>query len=208
MRDRFVTFEGGEGSGKSTQVRMLAATLRARGQAVTLTREPGGSPLGERLRTFLLDPTRPRIGAAAEALLFAAARADHLSKVVLPAVARGEVVLCDRFSDSTYAYQGDEVGTELLDQLHAEAVGEDGPCLTLLLDVDVRAGHERVRRRRGNDVPDRFEQEGVDFHERLRDRYLRIAQAAPDRVVVVDVSKTPEEVASDVIGIVLGRIGP
>ncbi len=208
MLDRFVTFEGGEGAGKSTQVARLASTLRSLGHAVTVTREPGGSPLAERLRAFLLDPGRPALEARHEALIFAAARSDHLSKLVVPALARGDVVLCDRFADSTYAYQGQAVGESHLEELHRESVAGSGPVLTLLLDIEPSLGLARAsRRRRAGETPDRFEAEDLAFHERLRSRFLSLAARESGRFVVVDASREADDVAGAILAAVSARLG-
>ena len=202
---RFITFEGGEGGGKSTQARRLADALRAKGHAVTVTREPGGSPLAERIRGFLLDPGRPALDAATEALLFAAARSDHVSKVIGPALAAGGFVVCDRFADSTHAYQGQAVGEAHLAELYAEAVGPAGPGLTLLLDLEPSVGLARAAARRGAGGVDRFEREGLAFHEALRARYLALSAREPGRFAVVDASAGQDDVADVVLRAVLAR---
>ena len=206
MHDRFVTFEGGEGAGKSTQIARLVARLRGCGERVLMTREPGGSPLAERLRAFLLSPDRPPLQAEHEALLFAAARSDHLAKVIRPALERGDVVLCDRFADSTRAYQGQAAGEDLLATLYQESVGVDGPGLTLIFDIDPVVGLARASARRGKDAVDRFEREDFHFHVALRRRFLDIAAAEPERCVVVDASADPDTVEEQVFDAVARRL--
>jgi dTMP kinase len=181
----FITFEGVEGCGKSTQLRLLNERFRAAGRDVRATREPGGTPLGERLRALLLDGARAAIDPIAEWLLFEADRRQHLAEVIRPALAAGAWILCDRFSDSTEAYQSAGRG---LDAEFIEAVDgrvRDGvrPDLTLLYDLDVAEGLARTRRRDARE--DRFESEELAFHERVRRRFLEIARREPGRVVVV-----------------------
>jgi len=197
-RGLFITLEGGEGAGKSTLVRALEEGLRADGREVVLTREPGGSPLGERIRALLLQGAFKGNGPAVEAVAFAAARSDHLSKVILPALARGAVVVCDRFFDSTRAYQGYHgVDAGLLDTLEREAVGPWRPDLTLLLDLDPRIGLARAVARRGTGEVDRFEGEDMRFHEGVRAAFLGMAAREPGRFHVLDASRAPDEVAED-----------
>lgn len=186
----FVTFEGGEGSGKSTQLARLAARLRARGIEPLVTREPGGTPLAEGIRTLLLDAATPP-GAVSEALLMEAARADLVSRVLVPALDAGRVVLCDRYDDSTLAYQGAGRGLapELLAILNRAATGGLTPHLTLLYDVDPAVG--LGRRHAGGDT-NRLDREAPEFHARVRERFLELAVAEPKRFVVLDGSMTPD----------------
>lgn len=197
---RFVTFEGGEGAGKSTQIRRLAERLREHGKAVVITREPGGTATAERIREFLLSGRGEGLGAEGEAILFASARADHVDRVIRPALERGEWVLSDRFYDSTRAYQGgDGVNGKLLDALEHLAVGATRPDLTILLDLPVEAGLARASARRGGgEGADRFERETVERHERRRQIFLDIAAQHPERCVVVDASQAEETVAADI----------
>jgi dTMP kinase len=193
-RGRFITFEGGEGVGKSTQIQHLAKRLVGSGITVTTTREPGGSPFAERLREVILDRSIAPRSAMAQALLFYAARADHLDTLIRPALAAGQWVLCDRFSDSTKAYQGAAGGLEptKLATLDALAVGVTQPDLTVLLDLDPKIGLARASQRRTSATPgafiavDTFESRQLEFHQRLRRGFLTVAQAAPERVVVLD----------------------
>ncbi|MCX5493997.1 dTMP kinase [Kaistia dalseonensis] len=204
---RFITFEGGEGAGKSTQIKRLAARLREKGLVVVLTREPGGTTLAESVRAFILSGAAEPLGPEAEMVLFAAARADHVDRVIGPALARGEWVLCDRFIDSTRAYQGgDGVDPDLLNGLEALAIDGVRPDLTLMLDLPVEIGLARAARRRDDgDAPDRFERETVERHERRRQVFLSIATANPDRCVVIDANRSEEEVAEAVWQVVLKR---
>jgi dTMP kinase len=180
-RGAFITFEGGEGAGKSTQIARLAATLRARsGRAVCVTREPGGSPRAEEIRAALLGGIAKPYGPFAEALLFSAARIDHLDQRIRPALNRGETVLCDRFIDSTRAYQGAAGGLDpaVVAALERVTVGPTRPDLTLILDLDPEAGLARVAARGVGQGADRFEAEALDFHVRLREAFLAIARAS------------------------------
>lgn len=195
----FVTLEGGEGSGKSTLIATLARRLAESGREVVVTREPGGSPLAERLRELLLSGAFRAAGPEVEAAVFAAARSDHLSKTVVPALERGAVVLCDRFVDSTRVYQGNagNVPLALLEELAREAVGPRMPDLTLVLDVPASIGASRAAARRGTAVVDRFEGEGASFHEKVREGFLDVARSAPERCRVLDATRSPELVADE-----------
>lgn len=191
----FITMEGGEGGGKSTQVRALVTRLRARGIPALATREPGGSEAAERIRTALLAGRFERHGIRAEALLFAAARIDHLDRTILPALARGSWVVCDRFHDSTRAYQGVHGGVDagFLASLERVSLAGVRPALTLILDVPAAIGLARADRRRQGDA-DRYERQAIGFHQRLRELFLAIAAAEPRRCVVVDATQPPAEV--------------
>jgi dTMP kinase len=192
---RLVTLEGIDGSGKSTQARLLADALRARGREVVGTREPGGSPGAEAIRGLLLGGEPGRWSPVSEALLFTAARRDHVERVVEPALAAGRWVVCDRFVDSTRVYQGASGRGELralVDRLHAEAVGLE-PDLTLILDVEPEAGLARAAR------ATRFEAMGLDFQRRLRQGFLALAEEFPERCRVIDGSAGPEAVAARIL---------
>lgn len=207
----FLTFEGGEGAGKSTQIARLAATLRAQsGRAVCVTREPGGSPRAEEIRTALLDGVAKPYGPFAEALLFSAARIDHLDRLIRPALRRGEIVLCDRFIDSTRAYQGAAGGLDpgILDALERVVVGPTRPDLTLILDLAPEAGLARAAGRCAGtgQGADRFEAEALDFHIRLREAFLAIARAEPERCAVIDASRDPDTVEAAIRGVVASRL--
>jgi dTMP kinase len=192
MAGLFVTFEGGEGSGKSTQLARLAARLRARGLEPLVTREPGGTALAEGIRDLLLDPAR-RPGAMSEALLMEAARAELVANLVRPALAAGRVVLCDRYDDSTLAYQGAGRGLDpgLLALLNRAATGGLVPALTLLYDVPPEVG--LARRERAAGETNRLDREPADFHLRVRRCFLDLAAAAPERWVVLDATAPPDE---------------
>ncbi len=207
MGGRFITFEGGEGSGKSTQARLLADALRAAGHDVIETREPGGSPFAERLRAFILDPTLPPHGALAEALLFYAARADHLATVIDPALEQGRWVISDRFSDSTRVYQGaaGSLPARTIESLEAMVVGERRPDLTIVLDVPAATGLARVKTR--SSATDGFEARSLDYHERLRDGFLQLGRDHPGRVVVLDGTAEQAAIAAEIRKAVAARLG-
>jgi dTMP kinase len=207
LNGAFITFEGIDGSGKSTQVRMLSSVLRLRSMNVMQTREPGGTPLGTRLREALLD-AQEQVDPLAELLLYAADRAQHVRVLLNPALAAGRVVLSDRYADATVAYQGAGRGFEpaLVTQVVALATGGLKPDLTLLFDLSVAASLERSRQRTNahDGAPsDRLELEAENFHARVRDAYLRIAAAEPERVRIVDASLSVEEIHAHVLDIVV-----
>lgn len=208
-RGRFITFEGGEGSGKSTQIALLAAALRGRGHEVVVTREPGGSPMGERIRALLLDPDCA-FDAVTQAFLFSAARRDHVVQLIGPALARGAVVISDRFADSTRAYQqaAGEVPDDLVEAITAAAVGMTIPDLTILLDLDPAIGMARAKSRRGDaGRADQFEAATLAFHQRVRSGYLGLAEKAPGRFAVIDAGPAPAVVAGVVTTTVAERLG-
>lgn len=206
-RGRFITLEGGEGAGKSTQARKLAAALRARGRDVVVTREPGGTPAAEEIRSLLVGGAIDRWSPVAEALLHYAARREHLDALIVPALAGGQWVVCDRFADSTMAYQGYgfALGRAFVETLHALVVGAIAPDLTLMIDLPVEEGLARAGGRRGGG--DRYERMDRAFHERVRHGLLDIAKREPGRCAVVDGRDAPERVAADVLAVVLGRLG-
>jgi len=211
---KFITFEGGEGVGKSTQATLLLERLAQQGIVAVATREPGGSAFAEQLRSFILDPQTLPHGALAEALLFYAARADHLQQRIRPSLAAGRWVVCDRFSDSTRVYQGAAGGlpAAALEALERLVVGAYRPDLTLVMDLDPRAGLGRVGRRNpalpAQAEADRFEGRGLDFHERLRVGYLALAASEPQRCLVIDAAQPPFEVAAAVWQAVEARLLP
>jgi len=208
-RGAFITFEGGEGAGKSTQVARLAATLRARsGRGACVTREPGGSPRAEEIRAALLDGVAKPYGPFAEALLFSAARIDHLDRLIRPALQRGETVLCDRFIDSTRAYQGAAGGLDpgVIAALERVVVGPTRPDLTLILDLPPEAGLARATARGAGQKADRFEAEALGFHVRLRDAFLAIARAEPARCAVIDAGRDPDAVEAAIRDAVASRL--
>ena len=207
QRGHFISFEGGEGAGKSTQIRRLAARLEGLGLKVALTREPGGSPGAESLRDLLVRGEADRWSAVAETLILYAARADHLDRRIRPALEEGAWVLCDRFADSTRAYQGagGAAPTELIAALEEAVIGPDWPELTLILDLPVSVGLARAAQRGG--AEQRFESKGVAFHERLRAGFLAIAAAEPQRCRVIDAAADLDEVADAVWVAVRDRFG-
>jgi dTMP kinase len=204
----FITFEGIDGSGKSTQLRMLASVLRLRGLDVVVTREPGGTPLGERLRAALLD-TDEQVDPLAELLLYAADRAQHVRQLVRPALETGHFVLSDRYADATVAYQGAGRGfpAALIDEVVALATGGLMPDLTLIFDLPIAESRARDQRRTdGGDEGDRLDVESDEFRTRVRDAYLQIATAEPDRVRVIDASRSVEETHVRVLELVMPLI--
>ncbi len=210
MRGRFITFEGGEGSGKSTQARLLAEKLNSLGVAVKLTREPGGSPAAEVIRHILLSGVAKPLGAEAEAMLFAAARDDHLATTIRPALDRGVWVISDRFADSTRVYQGvlGEVDPRLIRRLERLIVGETWPDLTFVLDIPVEHGLMRANVRRGAAAVDRFEGEDANFHSKLREAYRQLAASEPARCIMIDATQPREKVAEQIWSLVNARLDP
>ncbi len=206
MSAAFISVEGIDGSGKSTQLQMLAAALRARGHVVVTTREPGGTALGTRLRAALLD-AREQVDPLAELLLYAADRAQHLRRLVRPALDAGQIVLTDRYADATRAYQGAGRGfaPQLIDEVIAIATGGLQPDLTLLFDLSVERGRERTHRRAhgGVQVGDRLDSEDAAFHQRVREAYLRLVEREPARVRVFNASLSAEATHAEVMAIVL-----
>jgi dTMP kinase len=199
-RGRFITFEGGEGAGKSTHIRTLAERLNAAKLRTVVTREPGGSPGAEIIRHLVLSGMGKLLGPEAETLLFAAARDDHVRSVIQPALSQGIWVLSDRFSDSTRAYQGSlgKVAPAVLNAMERVTIGDLKPDLTIILDVPVEIGLKRAAARRGSGAPDRFEAEDVKFHQELRDAYRQIAASEPQRCVLIDASAEPGIVAANI----------
>lgn len=200
-RGGFISFEGIDGSGKSTQARLLAAHLESRGHAVVLTREPGGSPGAEEIRKLVLEGPPDRWSAETEILLFTAARRDHLERTIRPALAAGKIVICDRFADSTRMYQGlrgDDLRRKV-DALHDLMIGQE-PDLTLLIDMDPATGLARALGRNGGE--ERFESFGQQMQERMREGFLDLARSAPARIRIVDGARPQDQVAADVARIV------
>ena len=204
----FITFEGGEGVGKSTQITRIADKLRARGFDVLATREPGGSPGAEAVRHVLLSGAAEPFGPKMEALLFAAARSDHVEQVIRPAVERGVIVLCDRFLDSSRVYQGvtGNLDPAFVRALEKVAINGMMPDMTLILDVDPQLGMQRAMARRGEGVADRYEKEDLAVHQRRREAYLAIAAAEPERCIVIDASREPEQVETVIAAAVFAAI--
>jgi dTMP kinase len=202
---RFITFEGGEGAGKSTQLARLAERLTAAGQAVVKTREPGGSPGAEAIRALLVTGDADRWSPVSETLLMNAARRDHVERVIRPALERGAWVLCDRFADSTRAYQGAGGGADpaLIAALEAHVLEGARPILTLIFDLPVELGLARALARPGAET--RFESKGAEFHQRLRDHFLQISRDEPERCAVIDASASVEAVEEAVWRVVSER---
>ncbi len=207
---RFITFEGGEGAGKSTQVRRLVARLQAAGREVVATREPGGSPGAEAIRNLVLTGSADRWSPATETLLMYAARRDHIERTILPALANGAWVVCDRFADSTRAYQGGAGGVapELISALEAHILQGARPDLTLVFDLPVEIGLARaeVYAKAAGHGETRFESKGVAFHERLRDAFRQIAAAEPERCALIDAGQSIEDVEAQVWAAVETRL--
>lgn len=203
---KFLTFEGGEGAGKSTQIKRLGAALEATGTSTTVTREPGGSPGAETIRGLLLDPSA-EWDAPTEALLHFAARADHYTTRIAPALRKGDWVICDRFADSTRAYQGFGLGLsmEAIETLYEIALGDFVPDLTIILDVPVDVGMTRMESRDGD--PDRYEKMDVAFHERLRQGFLEIAAREPERCEIIDAVADIDTVTQRIFDCVERRLG-
>lgn len=201
----FISFEGIDGSGKSTQARMLAESLRARGHDVVLTREPGGSPGAEEIRRLVLEGDPDRWSAHTEILLFTAARRDHLERVIEPALAAGKVVICDRFADSTRMYQGLSRGDlrALVDQLHALMIARE-PDLTILIDIDPATGLARAKGRQGSE--ERFEDFGLGLQQKMRAGFLDLAREFAPRFAVIDGARASEIIAQDVLETALAKL--
>jgi dTMP kinase len=201
----FISFEGGEGAGKSTQIRLLAETLRARGLEVVVTREPGGSPGAEAVRHVLLSGAAEPFGVRMEAMLFAAARNDHVEEVIRPALEKGAVVLCDRFLDSSRVYQGTTGNLEpdFIETLQRIAIDGTMPDMTLIFDIPAATGLARARKRADEGAtPDRFEKEEIDTHEKRREAYLDIALNEPRRCRIVNADQPQDRVTEDVLSFV------
>lgn len=205
-KGKFITFEGGEGAGKSTQARLLAERLQAQGIHVVLTREPGGSAFAEQVRTLILDRGTADHSALAEVLLFSAARADHLERTIRPALEAGHWVICDRFSDSTRVYQGVAGGLPkgVIEALERLVVADDFPDVTIVLDLPAADGLARARSR--HDEATSYEDRPLSYHELLRDGFLMIATAEPERCVVIDALQPKEDVVEQVWGTVEIRL--
>ena len=197
---RFITLEGGEGAGKSTHLQRLGAAMRAIGETVVLTREPGGSEGAEQIRSLLVGGAVGRWEPVTEALLHYAARRDHVERTIRPALDAGSWVISDRFADSTMAYQGYGQGLAraAIEALHRVVLGEFAPALTLILDIPVELGLSRARARSGGAGEDRYERMGAGFHERMRAGFLDIAAREPARCVILDASRPVEQVAAEI----------
>ena len=198
---KFITFEGIEGCGKTTQIKLLNEYLQGKGFKTILTREPGGTTIGDKIRQILLDPANKKMHPLTELLLYGASRAQHVEELIRPALSEGKIVLCDRYSDSTTAYQGAarRVDKKILASLDAIATNGLTPDITIVVDVAPTVGLSRVA---GRGAPDRFEQETLAFHERVRQGYLTLAKGNPKRVKIVDGSKEIEEVHGEIIKVI------
>ncbi|MFF0949669.1 dTMP kinase [Rhizobium leguminosarum] len=206
----FVTFEGGEGAGKSTQIRRLAEALKGEGHDVLMTREPGGSPGAEAVRHVLLSGAAEAFGTRMEAILFAAARNDHVEEVIWPALASGKVVLCDRFMDSSRVYQGitGNLEPDFIETLQRIAINGVMPDCTVILDIPAKVGLERAQKRAAADAPDRFEKERLETHEKRREAFLDIAAREPERCHVVNGMQSEEAIAAEILAIVQQLLSP
>lgn len=203
---RFITFEGGEGSGKSTQIKLLSDAFTRAHLAHIHTREPGGTTGAESIRRILLETRDDPFDGVTEAVLFAAARVDHVRKKITPALARGEHVLCDRFVDSTRVYQGiaGELGIEFINMLHSVTIDNLTPDLTILLDIDAKEGLKRATSRVDNQT--RFEEKDLHFHQRIRDGFLRIAAGEPNRFAVIDAAESTSAIHANVLKVLRERL--
>lgn len=208
VKPRFITLEGGEGAGKSTQLRLLAQAFADAGISTITTREPGGSPGGEAIRGLVVTGAADKWHPTTESLLFMAARFDHLATKIQPALEKGEWVLCDRFYDSTYIYQGiaKGVGGEWLDQLYRQLFANTAPDLTVLLDLPPSVGLKRADKR-GNVAESRFEQMALDFHETLRAGFLKLAKDHPERIKTVDATRDASAVHAAIVATINTRFG-
>lgn len=207
MRGLFISFEGGEGAGKSTQIRLLAEHFQGQNRNVVLTREPGGTAMAEAIRNLLVNGDPGSMSSMAEALLNSAARDSHLREIIRPALARGDVVLCDRFMDSTRVYQGmaGDCPLPLIDDLQTHVVGETIPDLTFIFDLDPEVGLQRARQR-GQAGEDRYERKGMAFHQNVRDGFLTVAKVAPERCVIIDASLPIEAGHFAILAALRGRV--
>lgn len=212
MHSGFITFEGIEGSGKTTQIRLLAQHLDSRGVQHVITREPGGTEIGEKIRGLLLDPANEAMAPLAELFLYGAARSQHIEEIIEPAVAQGKVVLCDRFTDATVAYQGygRKLPMNVIRVINSLAAAEIKPDLTILLDLDAGEGLARARARNAegdNSASTRFDDEEMAFHRRVRQGYLEIARENSTRIRVISAEPPPEKISRQVISLVNRHIG-
>ncbi|MGZ2429217.1 dTMP kinase [Rhizobium redzepovicii] len=206
----FVTFEGGDGAGKSTQIRRLAEALKGDGHDVLVTREPGGSPGAEAVRHVLLSGAAEAFGTRMEAILFAAARNDHVEEVIRPALAAGKIVLCDRFMDSSRVYQGvtGNLEPDFIETLQRIAINGVMPDCTVILDIPAKIGLERAQKRAAADAPDRFEKERLETHEKRREAFLDIAAREPERCHVINAMQSEEAIAAEIVAIVRQLMSP
>ena len=205
MKGLFITFEGIEGSGKTTQIQLLKKFFEKMGRSVVLTREPGGTEIGDKIRKVLLNPEFKNMAPLTELFLYAAARRQHIDQVILPATQEGKIVLCDRYADATVAYQGfgRKIDRKLLDKIHILATDNLKPDLTLLLDCHAETGLKRAiaRETEKNKPEDRFEKEALDFHQRVRNGYLQLAKEEPKRFCVIPANDSVENISKKIIEI-------
>jgi len=207
MKSAFITLEGGEGSGKTTQIKLLETAFAAARTPCIRTREPGGSTGAEKIRDLLVNGDSDRWDASTETLLFYAARLDHVNKLIRPALQENKVVICDRFTDSTMVYQGvgKKLPEEFINKLHELTLADFAPDMTIILDIDPTIGLKRASERSG--AEDRFEGMAMNFHYQVRQGFLTIAEKSPDRCVVVDASQKPQEIHASIITLVNERLG-
>lgn len=209
MNGCFITFEGGEGAGKSTQIRMLSELLKKHDYEVVMTREPGGTAGAEALRHVILSGAAEQYGALTEACLFAAARADHMDELIIPALKLGKIVLCDRFIDSTKVYQGQsgKVSNDIVSILEQAAIGKYRPDITFILDIPVEIGMQRALMRRGDVAQaDRFEKDTFETQQQRRQAFLSIANAESERCIIVDATKTQQNIAEEISNVVFKKL--
>jgi dTMP kinase len=210
----FITFEGIEGSGKTTQIKLLIPVLEAKGYECVCTREPGATEIGEKIRAILLDSSHTTMLPITELLLYEADRAQHLREIIEPALAANKVVVSDRFFDATTVYQGYARGFDLklIDQMHDIVIGDTKPDLTIILDLPVDVGlkraWQRIRTQTTSFREDRFEKEAIAFHEKVRQGYLTLARLEPQRIRVIDASRDPETVHKDIVDVVASSLHP
>ncbi len=212
MKGIFITFEGIEGCGKTTQIQLLDKHLKDSGHPTLLTREPGGTPIGEKIRSILLDSRNNNMSPRTELLLYTAGRNQHIVEKIQPALEAGKIVLCDRYADATTAYQGAarDIDSNIIEEIHKVATGGLMPVLTFLLDCPAELGLGRARARNQTDSTagtlDRFEQEEMDFHERVRQGYLNIAKREPERVQIIDATLSPDKMQNEIIEIIQNKL--
>lgn len=208
MKGRFFSFEGPEGAGKTTMIAMLESFLREKGFDVLATREPGGVRIAEEIRSIILNPAHTEMDGRTEALLYAAARRQHLLEKIIPAVKSGKIVLCDRFIDSSLAYQGfaRELGMDEILQINQFAIDGYFPTLTIYFDIDPKIGLERIQKNKQREM-NRLDMENLSFHYKVREGYLKLAKRFSDRIFTIDASKSVDEVFAMTVAAIMDRIG-
>jgi len=204
----FISFEGPDGSGKTTQIKRLADYLQSKGYEVVLTREPGGTAISEKIRSLLLDPENKEMDSLTEAFLYAAGRAQHVAQLIKPSLQEGKIVLCDRFMDSSIAYQGYARGLgDCVRQINEIAVDDCQPDITFFMNLSAESGMARVNSRlTGNEKPDRLEQEAIDFHKKVYEGYIQLSKIYTDRYIIVDADRSIEEITKELINIIDARV--